>query len=107
MWQFAARIRGDLRRGFGWMRVVRVEPAASVVLAAGTSPRRSGSGRPRPDRSRVGLDVAVADATGGARSAGLRTGWCSRLEHHVAPALGPADVTGTSLVEVVRGLIDP
>lgn len=43
----------------------------------------------------------------GARSAGLRTGWCSRLEHHLSPALGPADVTGRSLVDVVHALLDP
>lgn len=42
----------------------------------------------------------------GARSAGLRTGWCSRLEHHLSPALGPADATGRSLVDVVHALID-
>lgn len=42
----------------------------------------------------------------GARSAGLRTGWCSRLEHHLSPALGPADATGPSLVEVVSSLLD-
>lgn len=42
----------------------------------------------------------------GARSAGLRTGWCSRLEHHLSPALGPADATGTSLLEVVQVLLD-
>ncbi len=43
----------------------------------------------------------------GARSAGLRTGWCSRLEHHLSPALGPADATGSSLVDVVHALLDP
>jgi len=41
----------------------------------------------------------------GARSAGLRTGWCSRLEHHLSPVLGPADATGSSLVEVVDVLL--
>lgn len=42
----------------------------------------------------------------GARSAGLRTGWCSRLEHHLSPVLGPADVSAPSLVEVVAALLD-
>jgi 2-haloacid dehalogenase len=42
----------------------------------------------------------------GARSAGLRTGWCSRLEHHLSPALGPADATGATLLEVVHVLLD-
>lgn len=41
----------------------------------------------------------------GARSAGLRTGWCSRLEHELSPALGPADVVGDTLVAVVEGLL--
>lgn len=41
----------------------------------------------------------------GARSAGFRTGWCSRLEHHLSPVFGPAEVTGDSLVEVVEGLL--
>jgi 2-haloacid dehalogenase len=42
----------------------------------------------------------------GARSAGLQTGWCSRLEHHLSPSLGPADATGDSLVDVVRSLLE-
>lgn len=41
----------------------------------------------------------------GARAAGLRTGWCSRLEHHLSPVLGPADATGDSLVDVVDALL--
>ncbi|CAN5423203.1 haloacid dehalogenase type II [soil metagenome] len=41
----------------------------------------------------------------GARSAGLQTGWCSRLEHRLSSALGPADATGTSLLEVVQVLL--
>lgn len=42
----------------------------------------------------------------GARFAGLQTGWCSRLEHHLSPSLGPADATGDSLVDVVRSLLE-
>lgn len=42
----------------------------------------------------------------GARAAGLRTGWCSRLEHHLSPALGPAEATGDTLLEVVNALLD-
>lgn len=41
----------------------------------------------------------------GARSAGLRTGWCSRLEQHLSSVLGPADATGDSLVDVVDALL--
>lgn len=41
----------------------------------------------------------------GARRAGLRTGWCSRLEHELSPVLGPADVTGATLVDVVAALV--
>lgn len=58
-------------------------------------------------------DVEVGDAAlvavhgwdiCGARRAGLRTGWCERLEHRLAPALGPADVEGATLDDVVRQL---
>lgn len=41
----------------------------------------------------------------GARRAGLRTGWCARLEHHLSPALGPADVEGSELDAVVSSLV--
>jgi 2-haloacid dehalogenase len=41
----------------------------------------------------------------GAHRAGLTTGWASRLEGHYADIFTPADVTGTDLVEVARGLL--
>lgn len=41
----------------------------------------------------------------GARQAGLMTGWCSRLERVLSPALGPADVEGDDLCAVVDGLL--
>lgn len=70
------------------------EPYLYAVAAAGVD----------PDEAALvavhGWDIC------GARSAGLRTGWCSRLEHHLSPALGPADATGTSLLEVVHVLLD-
>ncbi len=41
----------------------------------------------------------------GARQAGLRTGWCSRLDGILPPSLGPADVEGDDLVTVVERLL--
>lgn len=41
----------------------------------------------------------------GAKQAGLVTGWADRLEGSWNPAMAPPDVTGSSLVEVVRGLV--
>jgi len=41
----------------------------------------------------------------GAHRAGLTTGWASRLEGHYADIFAPADVVGTDLVEVARGLL--
>lgn len=58
------------------------------------------------DPSEVALVAVHGWDICGARAAGLRTGWCSRLEHHLSPALGPADATGDSLVAVVRSLLE-
>lgn len=41
----------------------------------------------------------------GARQAGLRTGWVSRLEHAVGSMYEPADVLGATLDEVALGLL--
>jgi 2-haloacid dehalogenase len=41
----------------------------------------------------------------GAHEAGLRTGWCSRLEGERISGFSAPDVTGESLVEVVDGLL--
>lgn len=41
----------------------------------------------------------------GAKRAGLTTGWASRLEGAYGRLFTPADVTGTDLVEVARGLL--
>lgn len=41
----------------------------------------------------------------GARAAGLRTGWCSRLEKRFNETFDRADVEGSSLVEVVERLL--
>lgn len=41
----------------------------------------------------------------GAHRVGLTTGWASRLEGHYAEVFHPADVTGTDLVDVARGLL--
>lgn len=41
----------------------------------------------------------------GAARAGLRTGWCRRLEGTRPPGLDPADVEGDDLVAVVHGLL--
>ncbi len=40
----------------------------------------------------------------GARAAGLRTGWCSRLEKHFNETFDRADVEGATLPEVVERL---
>ena len=41
----------------------------------------------------------------GAKQAGLITGWADRLEGRWNPAMAPPDVIGSSLVEVVQGLV--
>ena len=41
----------------------------------------------------------------GAQRVGLTTGWASRLEGHYSEIFAPADVVGTDLVEVARGLL--
>jgi 2-haloacid dehalogenase len=41
----------------------------------------------------------------GAKQAGLMTGWANRLEGHWNTAMTRPDVTGSSLVEVVEGLL--
>lgn len=41
----------------------------------------------------------------GAKQAGLITGWADRLEGHWNAAMAPPDVTGSSLVDVVQGLL--
>lgn len=41
----------------------------------------------------------------GADRAGLRTGWCSRLEHRLAPVFAPVDVEGATLLDVAIGLV--
>ena len=41
----------------------------------------------------------------GAKQAGLVTGWADRLEGRWNPAMATPDVTGSSLVEVVQGLL--
>lgn len=72
------------------------KPAAAAyrgVLDAGMEPR----------------DAALVAVHGwdiyGARQAGLSTGWCSRLEGVLSPALGPADVEEDDLESVVRSLL--
>lgn len=54
---------------------------------------------------RVALVAAHAWDCHGARRAGLRTGWISRLEGRPSPVFDPADVVGDDLVAVVRGLL--
>lgn len=78
---------------------------SSMETGAGAVPACRGCRRRRPRRGCACVAVHGWDICG-ARSAGLRTGWCSRLEHHLSPALGPADATGTSLLEVVHVLLD-
>ena len=41
----------------------------------------------------------------GARAAGLRTGWCSRLEKEFNPTFDRAEVEGSTLPEVVAALL--
>jgi 2-haloacid dehalogenase len=52
----------------------------------------------------LALVAAHAWDVHGASQAGLVTGWVSRLEKHYFPAMNPPDVTGSTLVEVVRQL---
>lgn len=54
---------------------------------------------------RVALVAVHAWDCHGAKRAGLTTGWASRLEGAYGRLFTPADVTGTDLVEVARGLL--
>lgn len=54
---------------------------------------------------RVALVAAHSWDVHGARRAGLRTGWVSRLEGRPSPVFDPADVTGADLPTVVEGLL--
>ena len=54
---------------------------------------------------KVALVAVHAFDCHGARRAGLTTGWAGRLEGHYADVFAPADVVGTDLVEVARGLL--
>jgi len=54
---------------------------------------------------RMALVAAHAWDCHGARQAGLRTGWVSRLEGAVGAIYQPADVVGTTLTEVASGLL--
>lgn len=69
----------------------RPEPYHQVARVAGVAP------------TRVALVAVHAWDVYGAAAAGLRTGWCSRLEKELAPWVEP-DVTGASLVEVVAAV---
>jgi 2-haloacid dehalogenase len=55
--------------------------------------------------SRLALVAVHSWDIHGAHRAGLVTGWASRLERHFHPLMGPADVRGASLGEVVRALL--
>ncbi|MBA3248738.1 MAG: hypothetical protein H0T66_00140 [Geodermatophilaceae bacterium] len=55
---------------------------------------------------RMALVAAHAWDCHGARQAGLRTGWVSRLEGAVGAIYRPADVIGRTLDEVALGLLD-
>jgi 2-haloacid dehalogenase len=57
------------------------------------------------DPERTALIAAHSWDCDGARRAGLRTGWVSRLERRVPTIFTPAEVTGVDLTEVVRGLL--
>jgi 2-haloacid dehalogenase len=54
---------------------------------------------------RVALVAAHAWDCHGARRAGLRTGWVSRLEGAPSPVFEPADVSGDDLLAVVEALL--
>jgi 2-haloacid dehalogenase len=54
---------------------------------------------------RIALVAAHAWDCDGARRAGLRTGWVSRLEGRPPEVFARADVEGDDLVEVARGLL--
>lgn len=54
---------------------------------------------------RVAMVAVHAWDVHGARSAGMLTGWASRLEGVYAPVFDPPDVRGGDLVEVVEGLL--
>ena len=58
----------------------------------------------KPDR--MALVAAHAWDCAGARRAGLRSGWVSRLEGTEPPAFAGAEATGGTLVEVVSALLE-
>ncbi len=55
--------------------------------------------------SRMALVAAHAWDCHGARQAGLSTGWVARLERTIPDIYLPADVVGSSLVDVADGLV--
>ncbi|HEY6100018.1 MAG TPA: HAD family hydrolase [Anaeromyxobacter sp.] len=83
-------------RVMGADEVRRYEPAREVYLHA--------SGTLGLPPGRVAMISVHAWELEGARSAGLVTGWASRLEKRYHPAMRPADVSGADLVAVAEGL---
>lgn len=57
------------------------------------------------DLDRMALVAVHAWDCHGAKRAGARAGWCSRLEGEPGEVFLPADVRGDDLVEVVEGLL--
>lgn len=125
----------DVRPAIDRLRSAGVRVAALTNGSAGNTARlleRSGLGddvelvmsvddvgawKPRPEPyhhalarlglpgSRVAMVAVHAWDVHGARSAGLLTGWASRLERVYSPVFDPPDVAGGDLVEVVEGLL--
>lgn len=85
-----------------------LDDALSVEDAGTWKPRaevyRYACDRLGVDPSRAALVAVHAWDVHGARAAGLRTGWCSRLEGAWAPAFDRADVEGADLLEVADRL---
>lgn len=92
-----AGLAGYVRRTLSADAVGRFKPAAAPYLWAvhemGATP------------ARTALVAAHGWDVHGARRAGLRTGWVSRLERRPSPVFDRADVVGDDLPEVVRGVL--
>lgn len=73
----------------------RPEPYRQACAEAGVEPQRTA------------LVAVHSWDVQGAASAGLRTGWCSRLEGTFPGALTSPTVCGSTLVEVVEQLVQP
>ncbi|WP_235883362.1 HAD-IA family hydrolase [Saccharopolyspora elongata] len=87
-----------------------VDQIISVSEADSWKPRtrvyRYALERLRRSADEVALVAVHAFDCHGAKRAGLTVGWASRLEGHYAEVFRSADVTGTDLVDVVRGLLE-